>query len=94
MTLLGLQVQKPRSILPISVASASLLTTQATPEGGPSWDVLQESTAAHDQVVLSAVQSDTGVPTINVKPTGLQPETIYQVRRSTPASSAPRPARR
>ena len=64
----------------LSVASASLLTKQAAPEGGPSWDVLQESTAAHDQVVLSAVQSDTGVPTINVKPTGLQPETIYQVQ--------------
>ena len=64
----------------ISGASASLLTKQATPEDGPSWDVLQESTAAHDQVVLSAVQSDTGVQTINVKPTDLQPGTTYQVQ--------------
>jgi alpha-galactosidase len=64
----------------VSVAAASLLTKQAAPEDGPSWDVLQESTAAHDQVVVSAVQSDDGVQTINVKPTGLQSETTYQVQ--------------
>ena len=64
----------------VSVAAASLLTKQAAPEDGPSWDVLQESTAGHDQVVLNAVQSDEGVSTINVKPTDLQPSTIYQVR--------------
>ena len=64
----------------LSVAAASLLTKQAAPEDGPSWDVLQESTAAHDQVVVSAVQSDAGVETINVKPTGLQPAITYQVQ--------------
>jgi len=64
----------------VSVAAGSLLTAQATPEDGPSWDVLQESTATHDQVVVSAVQSDGGVHRINVKPTGLQPETTYRVQ--------------
>jgi alpha-galactosidase len=65
--------------LTISVAAGSLLTKQAAPEGGPSWDVLQESSAAHDQLVLSAVQSDTGVEMINIKPTDLQPATTYEV---------------
>ena len=65
--------------LTISVAAGSLLTKQAAPEGGPSWDVLQESTAAHDQLVVSAVQSDTGVEMINIKPTDLQPDATYEV---------------
>lgn len=64
----------------ISVAAGSLLTPQAEPQDGPSWDVLQESTAAHDQIVLSAVQSDSGVQKINIKPTDLQPGITYQVQ--------------
>jgi len=64
----------------ITQSAGSLLTKQATPDDGPSWDVLQESTAEHDSVVLSAVQSDTGVQTINVKPTDLAPATTYQVQ--------------
>jgi alpha-galactosidase len=64
----------------ISAAAGSLLTPQAAPEDGPAWDVLQESTRRHDQVVLSAVQSDAAVSTINVKPTGLQPAAIYEVQ--------------
>jgi alpha-galactosidase len=64
----------------ISLAAGSLLTRQAAPEDGPPWDVLQESTAEHDQVVLSAVQSDIGMPTFNIKPTDLQPDAIYQVQ--------------
>jgi alpha-galactosidase len=64
----------------VSLAAASLLTKQAAPADGPSWDVLQESTAGHDQVVLNAVQSDAGVSTFNVKPTDLQPSTAYQVQ--------------
>jgi len=63
----------------ISVAAGSLLTRQAAPEDGPAWDVLQESSAEHDWVVVSAVQSDPGVSTINVKPTGLKPEATYEV---------------
>ena len=64
----------------ISVAAGSLLTKQAEPADGPAWDVLQESTAAHDQVVLSAVQSDSGVQKINIKPTSLQPGATYDVQ--------------
>jgi hypothetical protein len=64
----------------ISGAAGSLLTAQAAPENGPAWDVLQESTRAHDQIVLSAVQSDGGGSPFNVKPTELQPEVIYDVQ--------------
>ena len=63
----------------VSVAAASLLTNQAEPEDGPSWDVLQESTAGHDQVVINAVQSDEGVSTFTVKPSDLTPAAIYLV---------------
>ena len=64
----------------VSVAAASLLTTQAEPANGPAWDVLQESTAARDLVVISAVQADSGQSAINIKPRGLQPGTTYQVQ--------------
>jgi len=64
----------------ISVAAGSLLARQAAPEGGPSWDVLQLSTAASDQVVVDATQSDEGVAQINVKPVGLQKDTAYDVQ--------------
>ena len=64
----------------VSVAAASLLTAKAAAIRGPSWDVLQESTAEHDQVILTAVQSDIGVQTIKIKPTDLQPGTTYQVQ--------------
>jgi alpha-galactosidase len=63
----------------LSVAAAALLTRQAATDDGPAWDVLQESTSASDQVVVSAFQSDQSVQRINVKPTDLQPETTYQV---------------
>jgi alpha-galactosidase len=64
----------------LSVSAAALLTRQAEVADGPSWDVLQEGTSSSDQLVVSAFQSDTGVPTFNVKPTGLQPGTSYQVQ--------------
>jgi hypothetical protein len=64
----------------ISIAAGSLLTRQATPEDGRAWEVLQESSAGHDRVVVSAVQSDPGVSTINIKPTGLQPQATYEVQ--------------
>jgi alpha-galactosidase len=64
----------------VSAAAASLLTKQAAPDDGPAWDVLQESTAGHDQVVISAVQSDSGDSKITIKPTDLEPSTTYQVQ--------------
>ena len=48
-------------------------------EGGPPWDILQLSTAVHDQILVDATQSDEGVSQINVKPIGLQPDTTYDV---------------
>jgi alpha-galactosidase len=63
----------------VSGAAAALLTRQATPEDGPSWDVLQESSAESGEVVLTAVQSDGGVSAFNVKPAGLAAATTYQV---------------
>jgi hypothetical protein len=64
----------------LSVSAAALLTKQAEVADGPSWDVLQEATSSSDQLVVSAFQSDSGVSTFNVKPTGLQPGTMYQVQ--------------
>jgi alpha-galactosidase len=64
---------------PVSTASAGLLTKQAEAENGPPWDVLQESTSASGQVVVSAFQFDTGVSTFNVKPLGLLPQATYDV---------------
>ena len=64
----------------LSAAAASLLTSQAEPADGPSWDVLQESTAGSDRVIVNAVQSDAGVSTFTVKPAGLNPAATYEVR--------------
>jgi len=63
----------------VSASSAALLTLQATVVDGPAWDVLQERTATSHQVIVSAVQSDRGARTFNVKPTALQPQTTYVV---------------
>jgi hypothetical protein len=38
------------------------------------------STAAHDQIVVDATQSDDGVAQINVKPVGLEKDTTYDVQ--------------
>jgi alpha-galactosidase len=64
----------------LSVSAAALLTKQAEVADGPAWDVLQEGTSSSDALVVSAFQSDAGVPTFNVKPTGLQAGTTYQVQ--------------
>jgi alpha-galactosidase len=63
----------------LSGASASLLSAQAAIPNGPVWDVLQETTSGAERLVVSAVQSDVGVQRINVKPTRLRPETLYEV---------------
>jgi len=64
----------------LSVSAAALLTKQAAVADGPAWDVLQEATPSSDALVVSAFQSDTGVRTFNVKPTGLQRGVTYQVQ--------------
>ena len=59
--------------------AASLLSAQAAIPNGPVWDVLQETTSGAERLVVSAVQSDVGVQRINVKPTRLRPETLYEI---------------
>jgi alpha-galactosidase len=61
-------------------AAAELLTTQASVEQGPSWDVLQETSNNYQDVLLSAFQSDDGVGQITIRPTGLSTATTYEVR--------------
>jgi alpha-galactosidase len=64
----------------LSSAAGTLLTAQAAVADGPAWDVLQESGADGQQLFVCAFQSDTGVQTINVKPTGLAAARLYEVR--------------
>jgi alpha-galactosidase len=63
----------------LSVAAAALLTQQARLTDGPAWDVLQESAPGGMAIVVYAYQQDEGTRRINVKPTGLQPQTTYDV---------------
>jgi alpha-galactosidase len=64
----------------LSVAASALLTPQASDVNGPAWDVLQETAAGSQELLLCAVQSDEGVRKFTVKPTGLDPGTTYDVR--------------
>ena len=59
-------------------ASASLLSAQASSAGQTGWDVLQERTP-DSAVVVTAVRPDMAADTINVKPIGLGPGTMYAV---------------
>jgi alpha-galactosidase len=61
-------------------ASAVLLTDQAAPTGGPPWDVLEALTGDAGGAIISAVQADDGVRRVTVRPTGLQPDAMYEVR--------------
>jgi len=63
----------------LSVAAAALLTRQTASGDPPPWDALQESTPAHDQVVVGAFQADEGTRTFVVKPSGLDANVTYQV---------------
>jgi alpha-galactosidase len=60
-------------------AAGSLLTAQAQPENGPSWDVLQTTAAGSLQAVIWAFQSDDGVNQVRVTPVGLEPTATYVV---------------
>ena len=65
---------------PTTVVDSSMqVSVTGVPIERPAWDVLQESTAASGQMVVSAFQSDPGVSTFNVKPTGLQTQATYEV---------------
>jgi alpha-galactosidase len=64
----------------LSLASASLLSLQATRVDGPPWDLLQETVTGAEQLLLNVVRSDIGLDRVIVKPIGLQPTTTYDVR--------------
>jgi alpha-galactosidase len=59
---------------------STLLTAQAKATNGPTWDVMQETAAGGEQVVIFAFQTDAAVSKINVKPTGLGAQTMYDIR--------------
>jgi alpha-galactosidase len=63
----------------LSQAAGSLLTGQAEAQDGPPWDVLQESSAGGQQILLHAFQTDDGTDRFNIKPTGLAATTTYEV---------------
>src|SRR5439155_26256493 len=63
----------------LSVAAGALLTKQAAASGGPAWDVLQETAADENHLLLCAFQSSTDVDRFTVRPTGLDADTIYEV---------------
>ena len=64
----------------IGAAASTLLTGQARATRGPTWDVLQETTAGAKRLVIFAFQSDPGITKINVKPSDLNAQTMYEVR--------------
>jgi hypothetical protein len=64
----------------LGAAAAALLTAQASVINGPAWDSLQESASGTAPVLLYVVQSGTGGQKTTVKPTGLTPSTVYEVR--------------
>jgi alpha-galactosidase len=70
-----------------SNASGTLLTDQASPEGGPAWDVVQEIRADTAEGVIFAFQNDGAVPGTLVQPRGLEPATVYSVTDQDTGSS-------
>jgi alpha-galactosidase len=63
----------------IGVAAAALLTPQAETVAPPSWDALQERGSDGDRMVISAFQSDEGMPRFTLTPSGLDADVTYQV---------------
>ena len=66
--------------LTLDGATSVLLTAQAKATKGPAWDVLQETGLGTKQIMIYAFQSDPTVTKINVKPSGLAAQTMYEVR--------------
>jgi alpha-galactosidase len=64
----------------LGTAAAALLSAQASVLNGPAWDVLQETVSGSSHVLLYAFQSSTGTGKIPIKPTGLSPGAMYEVR--------------
>src|SRR5262249_45242333 len=64
----------------LSVAAGSLLTPQAAAGDPPPWDVIQERAPGGDQFFVGAFQTDEGVQTFTLRPSGLRPDATYQVQ--------------
>jgi hypothetical protein len=60
-------------------ASAELLSPQAAAVDGPAWDMLQETAAGGDRVIIAVVQLDAGTESVTVRPRGLRPDVQYEV---------------
>ena len=58
-------------------ASGTLLTDQAARVDGPAWDGLQEVASTSGNVIIFAFQNDTAVPTVMLRPSGLESRTVY-----------------
>src|SRR5262249_50703372 len=63
-----------------SVASAALLSPQATFADVPEWDVLQANAPAGDSTLVYVYQDDRAAEKVNVRPAGLRWDVMYDVR--------------
>lgn len=63
----------------IQGASIELLTRQTSLDDPPTWDAVQETDAA-GRALIFAFQNDSAVETIIVRPRGLEPGAMYEVR--------------
>jgi len=64
----------------LSTAAGALLTAQASPNGGPSWDIFQATASDNQSIVISAFQNDSAVRKVLFRPVGLRPRTVYEIR--------------
>ena len=64
----------------LRTGAGTLLSPQAAPSNGPAWDVFQTSPEGFRPIVIWAVQSDAAVEEVVVRPVGLRPKSLYEVR--------------
>jgi alpha-galactosidase len=63
----------------LSVAAAALLSPQVGQTEAPEWDVIQASSPGSDALLIYAYQNALGAEKVNVRPTGLKPDSTYAV---------------
>ena len=63
----------------LSVAAAALLSPQVGQAEPPEWDVIQASSPGSDALLVYAYQNASGAEKVNVRPTGLKPDSTYAV---------------
>jgi len=61
-------------------ASGTLLSEQIAADGGPSWDVVQETRRDTAETLVFAYQNDGAVGGTVVRPRGLEPATLYSLQ--------------